>query len=821
MTAEQIERFRRLEALFDAALERPAAVRDAWLSGQCAGDRGLLEEVRQLLRDHEQLSANAPPPEPLPRFGPWQAIRLLGRGGMGVVYLAERADGAFQMTTAVKVVPLALASPDIEERFRRERQFLASLDHPRIARLIDGGVSSNSLPFLVMEYVDGVAIDQYCDAQRLNVRERIGIMRQVLDALAYVHSRQVIHRDLKASNIVVDAGGNAKLLDFGTARLVDAGGDNSITRTGVFAFTPEYASPEQAEGRTPAIASDIYSAGVLLYRLLTGRPPYQLDQSSAASVSRSIRDTPPDPSGLERPLDAILAKALRKDPLERYLSVAELDADLARYLAGSAVQARRSRKMSWMAAAAGAMVAAVAVLAWQGALRESPSLAVLPFANAGINAADQYFSDGLTGELTDALGRVKGLRVIAGSSAAQFHDRTMDLREVGRRLGANYLLEGSIERSGDRIRIIARLERAADATQTWSQIYERPAADLFAVEADLAGQIARQLKAAGVPRAKHVPNQEAYRAVLEGQYLQRQMTPAALAQAEASFRHAIDVDPAYALAYTALGITEYNRSASRASIQQTDAERRTAEHLLRKAAEMDPELSAPHITLAILVMQYNWDWEAAERELRLAERSGITAAAESQYAILRAYHGNFTEADQHIRRALQLDPLGTVTLNNVGLVLYWEGRYAEAREVYQKLEKVAPNMIGPELLIDLTYIQEGHPELALPRILQLKARFPPAVAIEAMAAARAGRRDDALRLIRPFEEKYPNPGVAIQWLALVYAFMGDEANTIHWLERSADAHEFQAMNLAVHPAYASIRQAPAFRALMKRMRLDR
>jgi eukaryotic-like serine/threonine-protein kinase len=207
MTAKDIDRLRMVEAMFNAALEYPSgAARDSYLLAQSAGP-GLIDEVRELLENHEQVRVIAPPAtEPLPQFGPWRVTRLLGRGGMGTVYLAERADGAFRMQAAVKMVPLALASVDIEEPFRRERQFLASLDHPKIARLVDGGVTSAGLPFLVMEFVDGKAIDRYCDDRQLDARARIGLVRQVLEALIYVHSQHVIHRDLKPSNIVVDAG---------------------------------------------------------------------------------------------------------------------------------------------------------------------------------------------------------------------------------------------------------------------------------------------------------------------------------------------------------------------------------------------------------------------------------------------------------------------------------------------------------------------------------------------------------------------------------------------------------------------------------------
>jgi WD40 repeat protein len=316
-------------------------------------------EVALLLDDHERIRAAAPASaQRLPRFGAWQAVKLLGRGGMGTVYLAERADGAFQMSAAVKVVPLALASHDIEDRFRRERQFLASLDHPKVARLIDGGVSETGLPYLVMEFVGGLTIDRFCDAHELDTRGRIVLMRQVMEALSYVHGRHVIHRDVKPSNILVDDAGNVKLLDFGTARLVDATAEAALTKTGVFAFTPEYASPEQVRGEPVNTASDLYSAGVLLYRLLTGRLPYKITDPSPAGVASVIAHTQPESSGLDAPLDAILLKALSKDAAGRYRSAAEMDADLARYIEGQRVRARKPRRKAWTAAAAALLAAA-------------------------------------------------------------------------------------------------------------------------------------------------------------------------------------------------------------------------------------------------------------------------------------------------------------------------------------------------------------------------------------------------------------------------------------------------------------------------------
>ncbi len=394
MTPEELARFRSVEDIFYEAIECPAdAERDALVRERCGADEVLRTEIDLLLERHRRIQAAAPSPtRQLPRFGAWQAVRLLGRGGMGTVYLAERADGAFRMSAAVKVVPLALASSEIEERFRRERQFLASLDHPKIARLIDGGVSGNGLPYLVMEFVEGLAIDRFCDSHRLDTRARVALMRQVLEALAYVHGRDVIHRDVKPSNILVDESGTVKLLDFGTARLADSTAETALTRTGVFALTPDYASPEQARGEVVTAASDVYSAGVLLYRLLTGRLPYRIADRSPAGAAHAIAHAETAPSRLEAPLDAILVRALSKDAAGRYWSAAEMDADLARYLDGRPVRARRPVKKAWAVVAAGLAVGAVAW--WLASARWAPVQAprLVPFDAGAPNPAQPALS---------------------------------------------------------------------------------------------------------------------------------------------------------------------------------------------------------------------------------------------------------------------------------------------------------------------------------------------------------------------------------------------------------------------------------------------
>ena len=483
------------------------------------------------------------------------------------------------------------------------------------------------------------------------------------------------------------------------------------------------------------------------------------------------------------------------------------------------------RRRGWVYyAAAGILCITGAVIAWRGfSQRESlASIVVLPFTDLTGDPADQYFSEGLTDEITDSLARIKTLRVMARSSAFQFKGKTVDVREVGRLLGVTNVLEGSVERSGDRVKIIAHLERTSDGSLLWSNTYERKASDLFAVQSELAAGIAGGLRvAAKVPKARHVPNAEAHDFVMKARYDTQQMTTESLTRAETEFQHAIDLDPEYSTAYFGLANAKYDQSAARGSAYRTEVERKSAQQLFQKALELDPDFTDAHAMLAALAMQYDWDWGRAERELQLAAAGPSSVNAEDYYALLLIFRGRFSEAEQHIQRALDRDPYSTAARIDVSVARNLEGRFAQAREISQQMAAEYPKMIGPQGMIGLTYIEEGHPELALPILRQLKRRFPQAQVFEAMACARAGRREEALRLIRPFEEKYPDPGVAMQWFALVYAFMGDEPNTVKWLERSADRHEFQALNLAVHPVYAPMRNSAGFRALERRMGLNR
>jgi tetratricopeptide (TPR) repeat protein len=357
------ESFLRIEKIFYEALTAREEAREDLIRSQCGGDSALIEEVHSLLEACEteervtvsRLSESRPGPENQTahqRVGPYEIDRLLGRGGMGAVYLAHRADGQFEQKVAIKLIDLPLATALFRERFRQERQILAELQHPYIARLLDGGVTAAGDPYLVMEYVDGVPIQRFCEERRLSMPERLALFMRVCEAVQFAHQNLIVHRDLKPDNILVAEDGTPRLLDFGTAKLLSPSlsrPGSELTRDGYQSFTPQYASPEQVLGNPITTASDTYSLGVLLYLLLTGTHPYELKEMTTAEMLRVIcKEAPRRPSQaagagqrLDADLEAILLKALRKEPRERYLTAERLAADIRAYLAGQPVAARQ------------------------------------------------------------------------------------------------------------------------------------------------------------------------------------------------------------------------------------------------------------------------------------------------------------------------------------------------------------------------------------------------------------------------------------------------------------------------------------------------
>jgi tetratricopeptide (TPR) repeat protein len=432
------EFFRRVETIFHEALATSESLRPAVLDVMCKGDATLREEVRSLLNasELEELATASYQPDgdtsgkavPAPRrIGPYEIDHLVGRGGMGAVYLAHRADGQFEQQVAIKLIDLPFVTDLFRERFRQERQILARLSHPNIARMLDGGVSAEGELYLVMEYANGLPIQRYCAQHSLSVRQRIELFKPVCAAVRFAHQNLVVHRDLKPDNIIVLEDGTPKLLDFGTAKLLthmEVAAESEFTRLGFYSFTPQYASPEQVLGRPISTASDIYSLGVLLFLLTTGVPPYELQEFTTHEMIRVIcEEQPPKPSekaatgALDSDIDAIVLKALRKEPEERYASVDQLLADLQAYLDGRPVTAHqgsfryRAGKFARRnkLALAGSALLCVSVLAGIGGVGWQARIANAQRSKAEARADDlRRLSNSLLSEIDEAIQKLPG-----------------------------------------------------------------------------------------------------------------------------------------------------------------------------------------------------------------------------------------------------------------------------------------------------------------------------------------------------------------------------------------------------------------------------
>src|SRR5579859_4004493 len=488
------------------------------------------------------------------RLGAYKLVRRVGRGGMAAVFLAVRADEEYQKDVAVKLVQPGLDSQDVLTRFRNERQTLAGLDHPNIVKLLDGGSTQEGLPFLVMEYVEGSPIDEYCDQHKLSVDERLRLFGDVCDAVQHAHEKLVIHRDLKPSNILVVADGTPKLLDFGIAKVLNPERSTYgwlATQTGLRCMTPAYASPEQTQGKSVSPQTDVYSLGVVLYELLTGHRPYRLTQHSPAEIERAICEQEPEtpstaisrvendtsldgkpitktpelvsltregqPDKLRRrlrgDLDNIVLTALQKEPQQRYGSVAEFSQDIDRHLQHQPIKARpntfayrvskfaqrRKTEVTAIFAVLVVIVAAASFAFNAGGIRNRlgtgssqtrmQSLAVIPLVNVSGDSSQEYFSDGITDALIADLAEIGSLKVISRTSSMQYKQTKKALSEIAHELNVDGIIEGTVQRSGDRVLITASLIQAATDKHVWTRGYERDVRDVFTLERQVAEDI--------------------------------------------------------------------------------------------------------------------------------------------------------------------------------------------------------------------------------------------------------------------------------------------------------------------------------------------
>jgi serine/threonine-protein kinase len=545
------------------------------------------------------------------QVGPYVLVEPLGAGGMGEVWKAR--DPRVGRTVAIKRL-----KPEYAERFKLEARAIAALNHPHICQLYDVGDD-----YLVMEYVDGAALR--CPQPQEHA-VRLGL--QIADALHEAHSKGIVHRDVKPANVLVNERGAAKLLDFGLARMGNGtlSGNSSATSVatveGQIAGTVAYMSPEQAQGLPVDARSDVFSFGLVLYELLSGSTPFK-GTTPIATLSSIVRDDPPA-LGTSSALEPVIRRCLAKNPAARYQSMADVRAAMEHITSPAHVR---------------------------------PSIAVLPFVNISGDPEQEYFSDGLAEEILNALVRVPGLKVIARTSAFAFKGQNVDVRKIAEALGVNHILEGSVRKAGNRVRVTAQLIVASDGSHLWSERYDRDLSDVFAIQDEIAQGIARELQAQLAPAPKrHRPPLAAHEAVLRARHFYSQWTPQAQKQGEACYREAIALDPQYTQAYCELGM-HYLSAVTENQISVADAVK-VMSGLAQQALAIDPTEHLAHAVLA-LVAVLHYDWQRADREFQQALAApDVTPLIRNVYAGWYLVPvGRMDEAWQQARLTLQQDPL--------------------------------------------------------------------------------------------------------------------------------------------------------------------
>jgi eukaryotic-like serine/threonine-protein kinase len=804
MTTEQ-DGWDRVKQVFQAALERSPASRPAFLAAACGDARSLRDEVESLLRAHEQAGSFAERPalEGLTsrpcqrgdRLGQYEIVELVGAGGMGEVYRAR--DAKLGRDVAIKVLPPFIAHADRLARFEREGGMLASLNHPHLLTVYDVG-EADGRPYLVTELVDGGTLRTWALGETRTWRQSVELLVGVADGLAVAHAAGIVHRDVKPDNILISTHGYAKLADFGLAKLFEAvdGAGTSPTVTvrthpGLIVGTIAYMSPEQAAGKPADARSDIFTFGVVLYELLARRRPFA--GASDLEVLQRVQHQTAVPLGGTIPpaLRMVVEKALEKDPAERYQAMRDVVVDLRRVTrapsrAGIQDRPRQTR-------------------------RRIRSLAVLPLQNLSRDPDQEFFSDGTTEALIGNLAQIRSLNIISRTSAMRYKGTTKTIREIGHELDVDAIVEGSVQRVGGRVRITARLIRVSTDTHLWASEYERDAADVLKLEAEVARTIAQEIQAHLTPEeAGRLANARsispaAREAFLRGRHHQFKDNEADIRQAIEHFQRAIQLQPDYAAAYAGLSLAA--RLLQTRGFTHDEGAARTA---ALKAIELDPNLGEAHAAMSGLKFD-DWDWPGAEAEaMRTVELNYVDA----YYQSLLTITGRHAQAIAVAERAAKIDPLSSKVQSDYGIVLYHARKYEDALSQLNRSLDLEPRNYAAPLMLGVIYGTLGRPHEALTIFDRPDFRESPYIA---RTYALLGRRDDALRILNGLLER--RRAFDPYEVAQTYFALGDKDRGFEWLTSAFDRRFGYVPWTNVQPEFDAIRDDPRFTALVARLKL--
>ena len=734
--------------------------------------------------------------------GRYQIIEELGHGGMGRVY--KVFDTKIKEKIALKLIRPDVASDrDTIERFSNELRLARRIRHKNVCGMFDIGEAEGA-HFITMEYVPGEDLKSFIRRSRqLTVGTAVAIAKQVTEGLAEAHRLGVVHRDLKPSNIMIDKDGNARVMDFGIARLL---GGNGLTRAGAIIGTPEYMSPEQVEGKEADQRSDIYSLGIILYQMVTGRVPFEGDTPLSVAVKQKT-EVPPDPKELNAqiPLDLsrLVLRCLAKERDKRYQSADELYSELSRI---------ETPKMEEISKKKG-----------------EKSIAVLPFADLSAGKDQEFFCDGVAEEIISSLTKIRNLRVVARTSAFSFKGKDVDVREIGRKLNVEAVLEGSVRKAEKKLRITADLINVADGYHIWSERYDCEMDDIFAIQDDVTMAIIEKLKVEFFEEDKarlakpQTKDMDAYDLFLRGRYFWSQRTEDGLMRAIDYFERAIRIDPDYALAHA--GLAESYVLLCWYSSLPPDQVYPKAKAAALKALEADPDLAEAHASLGYYLMHYERDWPAAEKEFRQAIESnqGYAFAHQGLFQYFAAT-GRMDDAMSAVKRAVELDPLSLGTNSGLALGFYFFRQFDRAIEQSRKTIELSPRMLWAQYVLGMSYIRSSRPAKAIEEFQKavfFQELHPLITAVLGAAYAKEGDADKMKELLNRLTEKAKHGYVMPFYMAIIYLGSGDIDKTFEWLEKACDERNFWLIFLKADPGFDSLHSEPRYHALLKKVGLEK
>jgi serine/threonine protein kinase/Tfp pilus assembly protein PilF len=781
--------------------------------------------------------------------GRFQIIEEMGKGGMGRVYKVY--DTEIKEKVALKLLKPEIASDaKTIERFRNEIRLARKIAHRNVCRMYDLG-EYRGTRFITMEYVDGEDLKSTIRRiGRLPVGKAVAIARQICEGLEEAHRLGVVHRDLKPGNIMLDREGNARIMDFGIARSMKTKG---ITGAGIMIGTPEYMSPEQVEGKETDARSDIYSLGVVLYEMVTGQMLFEGESPFTVGMKHK-GEVPKDPKGLNPQipddLSASILKCLEKDRDRRYRNAGELRSVLENIEKGipSTEKTATPKKpltskeitvtfglKKLILPAALVFLAAALVLIWLAFFKEKPisrpsgraSIAVLPFEDWSPEKDQEALCKGLAVSLITALNKIDILYVPAPASSFSFEGEAGNIPEIGEKLKVSTILQGSIQKSENKIRIMVQLIDVADESTLWSEVYNREFRDIFDIQDQIALAIANELRLEllgsekELLKKRYTENIEAYSHYTQGLFYWNKRTADSLHRAIEEFRHAIDADPEYALAYVGLADC-YNLLSLYGNVRSDETFPKARDAAL-KAIALDDTLGEAHNSLAYVISRYDWDQAAAEREFQRAIALNPNyATAHFWYAENLMMQERFDEAIQEMNLALELDPVSLIINSSLSMIYFYESKPERALEQAEKTIAMDPVFAHARIIACGIHGILGHFSESIEEgkiAVELSGRSPFSIALLGWAYAVAGMEGEARKIIEELRVMSETRYVPSFWVGVIYAGLNERDRAFDCLEKAYEEHYETLSFLNVIPYLDPIRDDPRYADLLKRVGL--